>query len=160
MSATRKRYFIRLFARCLIFVICLILCFVNPQVFDILEGANFFKKISAFHLLWLVWIVDMFLQIVPIKNKIALGSQKLFANRFQPIREKINQKALKDYILTTTNLAYRVFILWGILISVIGILFYMNYINKTVLFITHRNTSISVCDSIIHVENKVFTKIK
>ncbi|MBE6732719.1 MAG: ABC transporter ATP-binding protein [Ruminococcaceae bacterium] len=32
--------------------------------------------------------------------------------------------------------------------------------DKTVLFITHRNTSISVCDSIIHVENKVFTKIK
>lgn len=32
--------------------------------------------------------------------------------------------------------------------------------NKTVLFITHRNTSISVCDSIIHVEDKVFKKIK
>lgn len=88
----------------------------------------------------------MFLQIVPIKNKIALGSQKLFANRFQPIREKINQKALKDYILTTTNLAYRVFILWGILISVIGILFYMNYINKTVLFMI--SVFFYVCDLI------------
>lgn len=32
--------------------------------------------------------------------------------------------------------------------------------DKTVLFITHRNTSISVCDSIIHVKNKVFSKIK
>lgn len=32
--------------------------------------------------------------------------------------------------------------------------------DKTVLFITHRNTSISVCDSIIHVKDKVFTKIK
>ncbi len=32
--------------------------------------------------------------------------------------------------------------------------------DKTVLFITHRNTSISVCDSIIHVKDKVFNKIK
>lgn len=32
--------------------------------------------------------------------------------------------------------------------------------DKTVLFITHRNTSISVCDSIIHVKDKIFTKIK
>lgn len=32
--------------------------------------------------------------------------------------------------------------------------------DKTVIFITHRNTSISVCDSIIHVENKRFCKIK
>jgi len=32
--------------------------------------------------------------------------------------------------------------------------------DKTVLFITHRNTSISVCDDIINVKDKVFTKIK
>ncbi len=31
---------------------------------------------------------------------------------------------------------------------------------KTVLFITHRNTSLKVCDKIIHVENKVFSVIK
>ena len=35
-----------------------------------------------------------------------------------------------------------------------------NMTDKTVLFITHRNTSISVCDNIIHVENKKFKKIK
>ena len=32
--------------------------------------------------------------------------------------------------------------------------------DKTVLFITHRNTSISVCDHIIHAENKVYTVVK
>lgn len=146
MSATRKRYFARLFARCLIFVICLILCFVNPQAFYILDGMSFFEKISPFHLLWLVWIVDMVLQIVPIKNKIALGSQKLFANRFQPIREKINPKALKDYIITTTNLAYRVFVIWGILISTIGILYYLNLINEIGLFMI--SVFFYVCDLI------------
>lgn len=32
--------------------------------------------------------------------------------------------------------------------------------DKTVLFVTHRNTSLKVCDKIIHVENKVFKTIK
>ncbi len=32
--------------------------------------------------------------------------------------------------------------------------------DKTVLFITHRNTSIGVCDHIVHVENKKFNMIK
>lgn len=32
--------------------------------------------------------------------------------------------------------------------------------DKTVLFITHRNTSVNVCDHIIHVENKKFTALK
>lgn len=32
--------------------------------------------------------------------------------------------------------------------------------DKTVLFVTHRNTSLKVCDRIVHVENKKFTLIK
>lgn len=32
--------------------------------------------------------------------------------------------------------------------------------DKTVLFVTHRNTSLNVCDRIVHVENKKFTLVK
>ncbi len=32
--------------------------------------------------------------------------------------------------------------------------------DKTILFVTHRNTSLKACDKIIHVENKVFVTIK
>ena len=35
-----------------------------------------------------------------------------------------------------------------------------NMTGKTVLFITHRNTSLKVCDRIVRVENKKFTEIK
>ena len=105
MSATRKRYFIRLIGRIIIFFMCLIMCF-DSQKFDILNGNNFFKELNILHFLWFIWVVDMFLQIIPIKNKVALGSQKLFANRFQPIREKINYEALKNYVVTTTILQY------------------------------------------------------
>lgn len=146
MSETRKRYFARLIGRCLIFIVCFIMCFTQEDEFNILNGMNFFSKFSIFHLLWFIWMIDMILQIIPIKNKIALGSQKLFANRFRPIREKINHKALKNYVVTTTQSAYKVFIIWGILILAIGVIYKFGYINKTVLFMI--SVFFYVCDLI------------
>ena len=133
MSKKRKQYFIRLIFRIIIFILCLIMCF-KPQFYNILEGMNFFNKFHILHLLWLTWIYDMILQIIPIKNQVALGSQKLFANHFKPIREKINYNNLKKYIKKTTISAYIVFIMWTLLIVVIGILYYLGIINKICLF--------------------------
>lgn len=132
--------------RCVIFVVCLTMCFVCPQAFEILEGANFFHGFSLFHLLWLVWVMDMILQIIPIKNKIALGSQKLFANRFRPIQGKINYKSLRNYVVKTTKAAYKVMIIWGILIVGIGFLFYHHAINRMGLFMI--SVFFYVCDLI------------
>lgn len=146
MSATRKRYFARLVGRCLIFVLCVLLCLFRPGDFAVLDGMNFFKTLSPLHLLWLVWVADMFLQIIPIRNKVPLGSQKLFANRFRPIREKINYEALRNYIVSTTKVAYKVFILWCALIAVIGILYYSGVIDKMNLFMI--SVLFYVCDLI------------
>ena len=146
MSETRKRYFVRLFGRIAIFIISLIMCFVSPKKFEILEGNNFFKGFSLFHILWLLWVVDMVLQIIPVKNKIAIGSQKLFANRFRPIYEKINYKALKNYIISTTKSAYKVMLIWIFLIAVIGGLYYASVIDKIWLFII--SVFFYVCDLI------------
>ncbi len=146
VSETRKRYFVRLFGRIAIFIACLITCFISPQAFEILEDNNFFKAFSVFHLLWLVWVVDMILQIIPVKNKVALGSQKLFANRFRPIREKINYKALKSYVLTTTKAAYKVMLIWIFLVGMIGGLYYADMINKQWLFMI--SVFFYVCDLI------------
>ena len=140
MSDTRKRYMARLVGRILIFVACLIMCIVTPQEFDIIKGTNFLKEFSIFHLLWFIWMVDMVLQIIPVKNKVALGSQKLFANRFRPIREKINYKGLKNYVITTTNSAYKV------MIAVIGVLYYTEIINTRWLFMI--SVFFYVCDLI------------
>lgn len=134
MSKTRKRYFIRLVGRILIFIICLVYCVTAPESFEILDGMNFFKEFSVFHLLWGCWVVDMVLQIVPIKNEVPLGSQKLFANRFRPIREKFNYQALHKYVVSTTKAAYKVFILWCVLIVALGVLYCNDIINEMILF--------------------------
>lgn len=145
MSKTRKRYFIRLFGRIVIFITGLFMC-LKPEFYDILKGMNFFRTFHPLHLLWLIWVFDMLLQIIPIKNKLALGSQKLFANRFQPIRDKINYEALKNYVKKTTASAYKVFIIWTLLIAAIGIFYYFGIINKIGLFMI--SLFFYVCDLI------------
>ena len=139
MSITRKRYILRLIGRCIILMICAGLCLCLPSQFDVLDHMNFFTMPSLLHLLWLIWVADMILQIIPIKNKVPLGSQKLFANRFKPIREKINYEALRTYIVATTKAAYKVFLLWCALIAAIGVLYGTGIIGKHMLFL------ISVC---------------
>ena len=89
MSKVRKQYFIRLVCRIIIFILCLCMCF-KSGFYNVIDGMNFFDGFHILHILWLIWLFDIILQIIPIKNKVALGSQKLFRNRFQPIREKIN----------------------------------------------------------------------
>lgn len=146
MSVTRKRYIARLVGRCLILILCAVMAVSRKEFFSVLDGWNFFRSFSPLHLLWAIWVMDMFLQIIPVKNKVPLGSQKLFANRFRPIREKINYEALKNYIVFTTKAAYKVFILWCALIAVIGILYYWGVISTIGLFMI--SVFFYVCDLI------------
>lgn len=146
MSKTRKAYFARLVGRCLVFVIGILLCRFRRDAFAVLDGMNFFRMLSPLHLLWGIWVVDMILQIIPIRNKVPLGSQKLFASRFRPIRDKINYEALKSYIVATTKAAYKVFLLWCGLIAVLGILYGIGVLDKVTLFMI--SVFFYVCDLI------------
>ena len=137
MSKTRKIYFARLVGRCLILILCCLLYRFRRGVFDVLSGMNFFKTPSPLHLLWAV---------VPIRNKVPLGSQKLFANHFRPIREKINYEGLRNYVVSTTKAAYKVFVLWCLLIAGIGALYFWGILDKITLFMI--SVLFYVCDLI------------
>ena len=145
MSKIRKKYMRSLIARIIVFIIGLYM-YKDGQKFEILEGNNFFKEFNVLHILWGVWMLDMILQIVPLKNKLALGSQKLFATRFKPIIEKINYEALKNYVVTTTKAAYKVFIIWTIVVVGIGLLYYLGIISKITVFMI--SIFFYVCDLI------------
>ena len=146
MSEIRKKYILKLIGRCTILVLCAIGCFIAPSSFSILDGLNFFRGWSIFHLLWFLWVVDMVHQILPVRNKLPLGSMKLFANRFRPIRDKINYQALHDYIISTTKAAYKIMLLWIALILAIGGLYFGGVIGKLGLFMC--TVIFYVCDLI------------
>ena len=146
MSETRKRYFLRLGFRSLVLLICSVVSVTHPEWFEVLNGFNFFRSLSPFHLLWLIWVGDMFYQIIPIKNKLPLGSMKLFSNRFRPIRDKINYQALQDYVIATTKAAYKVFIIWVALNVAIGVVYRYGLIGNIGLFMI--SVTFYVCDLI------------
>ena len=146
VTSIRKAYEIRLAARCVVFVLCVLLFILRPAELGILEGWAFFSRFSVLHLLWIVWVCDMIAQLVPVKGKVPLGSQKLFRQRFRPIREKINYQALRQYIVSTTKAAYQVMLLWAALLTVIGVLYYKKLISDAILFLI--SVTFYVCDLI------------
>lgn len=146
MSEIRKRYFARLIGRCIVLIICTLYCFISPDIFLLLNGNAFFTSFSILHVLWLLWVADMVQQIIPLKSKVALGSQKLFLRRFKPIRNRINLNALREYIVSTTKAAYKVLLLWCFLIAAIGYVYHIGWINKIGLFMI--SVIFYVCDLI------------
>ena len=146
MLPTRKRYIARLIGRIAILITCALMCFLRPEEFALLEGMNFFHQLSPLHLLWGIWVCDMLLQVIPVRNRLPLGSMKLFASRFKPIRNKINYDALRSYIASTSKAAYKVLLLWCALVAVIGVLYFSGIIGKTGLFMV--SVVFYVCDLI------------
>lgn len=146
MSKIRREYFYRLWGRCIVLLVCIYLFIAFPQSFSVLQGFNFFARFSIFHILWLIWCVDMIFQIIPIKNAVPLGSQKLFANRFKPLRDRISHSALKKYIVSTTKAAYKVFVIWTLFIIFLGSLYYKGILDQKGMFLI--SVIFYVCDLI------------
>lgn len=155
----RKIYIARLVGRCIVFVISCLFWIYNREAFDILDGWNFFNGLSPFHILWGIWVFDMLEQMIPITKKIPLGSSKHFAHRFRPsqIMDNLNKdnvvkvvaqnvEALRKYIVTTTKAAYKVMVLWVLLLAAIGILYFTGVIDKSILFMI--SVAFYVCDLI------------
>ena len=146
MSEIRKIYFLRLIGRCIIFLLSILLAVHKPEEFGIVSGMNFFSKFSVLHLLWVIWIIDMIVQLLPVRAHISIGSQKQFLKMFRPAKKRLNYKKLKQYIIFTTRSAYKVFILWCSLIAVIGILYGMDILNDVAIILI--SVFFYVCDLI------------
>ncbi len=146
MSRIRKIYFIKLVLRIIVLIASIVLYFAAPSQFDIVNGWNFFKKFSIFHILWLVWIFDMVTQLMPVKN-IALGSQKFFKEKFRPALHKLlDWDKLKEYMVSTNKAAGKVMALWATLIAALGVLKHFKIIQNKHLFLI--SIAFYVCDLI------------
>lgn len=145
-SPLRRRYIARLVGRCVVLVLSVVLFFVAPGEFEILYGFNFFKEFSVFHVLWVIWLIDMICQLIPIKKHIPLGSQKLFRQHFQPIKDGFNYAALKKHIQSASKSAGNVMLLWAALVAVIGALYFLGIIDRKILLLI--SIVFYVCDLI------------
>lgn len=146
VSKVRKAYFIRLFGRIMVLFSVVAIYFFKSEWLYILHGNNFFKKVSPLHILWIIWVIDMISQLIPVRKHLPLGSGKHFKENFKPIMDKINYKALREYIISTTKSAYKVFIIWSALILVLGMLYKCSLLTESHLFLI--SVLFYVCDLI------------
>ena len=146
MSKTRKIYFLRLIGRTVVFIIAILTYIFDRNMFEVAKGWNFFNRFSLLHILWALWMVDMVLQLIPVKSHISIGSQKVFESLFKPIKEKINYKNLKQYIKDTTATAYKVMAIWIALTVFVSVLHLCGIIDTGIMVLTA--TFFYVCDLI------------
>ena len=145
MSDMRRRYALRLAGRCAILLIVVLFCIFDPTQFEVLRGWNFFRRFSWLHVLWVIWLIDMAAQLLPLRTRISLGSQKMWHMRFKPIREMFSDSGklvteavakLKKHIADASRAALWVLILWSALVAVIGVLAFMGVMTDVALFVT------------------------
>ena len=123
ISKTRGIYFLRLIGRIAVFLIAVMIYIFDREKFNVAESGRFFSEFSPLHILWIIWMWDMVLQLIPVKAHISIGSQKVFESLFIPIKEKINHKVLRRYIKDTTASAYKVMVIWVLVTAIISFLY-------------------------------------
>ena len=146
ISRLRKIYFLRFIGRCVTFLLYLWLYLTDKSVFSVLERGQFFKTFSPLHLMWIIWMTDMILQLVPAKHDLALGSKKLFRQYFQPSNLKKSAAQLKRYLVTTSKLADGILLIWIALIALIGVCHRAGWFGDAELFMI--SVAMYVCDLI------------
>ena len=146
MSNTRKRYVLKLIGRILLLFIAIGLYFIVPSQFQVLEGNTFFETFTFFHYLWLIWMIDIIYQIIPLKNKFPIGSQKFFLNRYQESSQPINQEALRKYTRFANKGAFIVLGVWTIFNLGIGVLHLKGIIDQKIMLLI--SIFFYVCDLI------------
>lgn len=126
-SSIRGIYTTKLAGRILVLCLCGFLYVFDRSEFDILRGMHFFERFSVLHILWIIWMIDMLWQLVPVNRRTALGSKKLFRAYYRPAHGAVNKQALK---------AYKVFLLWAALTAAMGVLYQRQIIDDAFLFMS------------------------
>ena len=80
----RKKYFIRWIFRIGMLVAAFWCCLRRPAVFEALQEGPFSRGFNLLSFLWIVWMIDMLVQLAPSRGVVAMGSQKNFGRHFVP----------------------------------------------------------------------------
>lgn len=145
LSKFRKRYYYHFAFRCLTFIMTVILCIFKSNQFSVMDSFNFFKKITVFHFLWVLYMVDMVMTLVPCRKHIPLGSQKFLLKHFRPL-EFFQPQNLINYVKKCNKDTLIIGAVWFALTSTFGILYFTGLISKSILMVI--SMFFHVCDLI------------
>ena len=141
-----KLYIKRLICRSIVLLFTIGLYIWYPKTFLVTKGLNFYKMISPLHIIWLIWMIDMILQLCKSPNYWPLGSQKYREERYKKPLLMPNRKHIKEAMKELNKDSISVAIAWILLIAIIDILYLTNIIPFQIVIII--STAFYVCDII------------
>ncbi len=142
----RKSYMKRLIFRIIVFIIMVSLYIFYPDTFRVSKGIYFIKEFSPLHIIWLIWMVDMILQLCKVPKYWPLGSQKYWKHRYIPNIKELDKNAIKEQMKKMNKDSLDIAIIWLILITIIGTLYLTNTISYQIVILC--STAFYVCDII------------
>ena len=141
-----KSYRRRLIFRIIIFIIMIGIYIFYPNTYKVAKGLNFIKMFSPLHIIWLIWMIDMILQLCKVPKYWPLGSQKYLKHRYLPSLKEIDKKTVKEHMKKMTKDIIPIAITWLLLITIIGSLYLTDIITYQVVILC--STAFYVCDII------------
>ena len=138
LSSTSTLHYIKLIARSLLLVSALIVYIISRINHENFLFENLTKLSWILVVIWVLYFIEMFLRFFPSKLE-SPGCQKQFAKNYKPIENNKpeNQSWKRTFV---------VFLLWIILNTIIGILYYTNIIDAGILVLI--SLAYGVCDMI------------
>ena len=121
LSVMLRKYRLRLAFRVLTAVATVWVLLSDRTAFQVLTGWGFWQKLSPLHLLWVIWMGDMVLQLIPTRQVMALGSQKQFGRWCRPAAGW-DAGALADYVRKSDRGANKVLVSWVLVTIALGAL--------------------------------------
>lgn len=142
----RELYKGRLFFRACVLTFAVIMYFLLPQSFVVLEGWNFFRNFSWLHLLWLIWVIDMIWQLVPAEGYLTIGSLKQFGRYYVPAQDMPDVTIRKAIFRQNLLDAGLVLAVWILFVAGIGVLWRLEILQTRELLLV--STAFYVLDLI------------
>ena len=121
LSVMLRKYRLRLAFRVLTAVATVWVLLSDRTAFQVLTGWGFWQKLSPLHLLWIIWMGDMVLQLIPTRQVMALGSQKQFGCWYRPAAGW-REEELAAYIRRSDRGANKVLVSWVLMTIALGAL--------------------------------------
>lgn len=119
LSELFKHYIFKFCFRFVVFLITFLTFIIKPELLDFTK--NF--TISVF-LLFLILLIEMFLQLNPLNKNVSHGCLKQFGTHYVPPEEGYDEQELRDAICFYNKGAIKVAIAWILPHIVIGYLYY------------------------------------
>jgi len=142
----RRSYLLRFGLRVCLMAVMAVMVFTNSGEFESLDGIRCIKRFGFLQVMWLIWMFDMFMQLIPVFGRLPLGSRKLFRRFYEELAQKLSWREVHKRLRKTHMASVLIAVIWIGLVLALGGLYRAGILGKGHMLLV--STVFYVCDLI------------